>query len=176
MKTFNLTTPTWNAFRGMPEIQGEIDRLWESLDQNRSSMKDFFPDCDMEENASHYVLHLDVPGIGKDDFQIELTNNVLTISGERKYERRAEGSKHLVERSYGRFSRSFSLPDTVDAEKIEAQCANGVLTIALAKAETAKPRKIKVQDGSPSLLNRIGIGSKEREATKAAPEASRKSA
>ena len=105
------------------------------------------PVVDVRETDHSLEVVAELPGIRSDDVEVNLENNVLTISGEKKQET-SEGSEeasyHLIERSYGRFERSFTLPRTVDTSKVKAQFENGVLTVSLPKMEEAKPRRIKV--------------------------------
>ena len=101
--------------------------------------------CDIEENATHYLLNFDVPGVTKENLKIELKENVLTISGERKNLRDEKNKSHLVERIHGKFYRAVTLPTEVDANKIEAAYRDGVLQVSVPKAEAAKPRQIPIQ-------------------------------
>ena len=101
---------------------------------------------DILETENELVLKADVPGVEMKDIDIQLENGTLTIKGERKFEK-DENNKgfHRLERSYGSFVRYFTVPDTVDPEKVKAEYSNGVLTVSLPKKEIAKPRAIKVQ-------------------------------
>ena len=106
------------------------------------------PVVDVHESKDELVLQAELPGLGSEDVELSVENGVLTISGEKKQSREEgeEGSEyHLVERRYGRFERRFSLPRSVDPEKVKAEFANGVLTITLPKAEAAKPRRIEIK-------------------------------
>lgn len=115
----------------------------------------FNPSCDVEETDTHYVFSFDLPGISKDDIKIEVLDNQLTVSGERKYERKDENNRHLVERHYGSFQRSFMLPGDVKSDNIEASYENGVLTLGVPKAEAVKPRQIKIGEGKPGFLGKL---------------------
>jgi HSP20 family protein len=98
------------------------------------------------ESADELVLEADVPGMNLEDLDIRVEDNTLTIRGERKQRQdMPEGGYHRAERPYGVFTRSFSLPNTIDAEKIQASYNNGVLRLTMAKREESKPRQIKVQ-------------------------------
>lgn len=103
------------------------------------------PPVDIRETPEETILTAEVPGLGKDDINITVENNILTFSGERNFQKDVkEESFHRVERSYGSFSRSFSLPGNVQLEKIEASFADGVLTIKVPKEERAKPKRIAI--------------------------------
>lgn len=103
------------------------------------------PSVDISENPEAIVVHAELAGIKAEDVKIDVENNVLTLRGERKSEtKKDEGTAHRVERFYGTFSRQFLLPRTVDAEKIEANLADGVLTVRLPKRTEVKPRQITV--------------------------------
>ena len=104
------------------------------------------PAVDILENEQELTLKADVPDMTEKDIAIQIENGTLTIKGERKFEKKDDKSGyHRIERSYGAFSRSFSLPDTVEAEKVNAAYKNGVLTVTLPKKELAKPRVIEVK-------------------------------
>jgi len=104
------------------------------------------PVVDIAEHDDDYVVKVELPGINKDDVKITLENNVLTIRGEKKQEKESKKENfHRIERSYGSFQRSFTLPMTVKNDKIDASYKDGILTIALPKAEEAKPKQIEVK-------------------------------
>jgi HSP20 family protein len=103
------------------------------------------PACDIFEDQDGVKLVMEVPGVNPDDLKIQLENNMLTIRGEKRQVAEEKADRvHRYERSYGSFERSFSLPSTVDAERIQATTDNGVLTISLPKVEKARPREIPV--------------------------------
>ena len=110
------------------------------------SNRTWIPRVDIRESADGLTLLMDVPGLGKDDLNITLENNVLTIAGERKFEadEKANESYHRLERQYGAFSRSFTLAPTVRTDKVEASFKDGVLTVHLPKQEESKPRRISI--------------------------------
>lgn len=109
-------------------------------------MGNFVPAVDIYEDAQKLVLKLEVPGINKDDLDINLENRTLTVRGERKFEsEEKEENFHRIERRFGSFVRSFTLPATVDTENVDATTADGVLTITLAKKPEAKPKQIAVK-------------------------------
>lgn len=114
-----------------------------------TGVRPWTPPVDIVENENELVLTADVPGIKMEDIDIKLEDGTLTISGSRKFEsEKKEGGYHRIERAYGQFQRAFSLPESVDAEKVTAAYDNGVLRVTLPKKEIAKPRSIKVSVGS----------------------------
>ena len=103
----------------------------------------FAPDFEVKETTESFVVRADLPGVDEKDLDIALHNGVLTVSGNRQSEERKEGESYaLYERQYGSFSRSFAIPDIADGERIDANLANGVLTLTIAKKAAANPRKI----------------------------------
>jgi len=114
-----------------------IDRFFtESVARSGGSSYSFVPKVDILENEKGYEVNLAVPGLSKEDFKIDLNDNFLTISGERKFTKeKKENSLHVVETQYGNFSRSFSLPENVDASNIQASYNNGILEIFIPKDE-----------------------------------------
>ena len=109
------------------------------------SNRAWMPPVDIQETEEGYRLTAELPGLTKDDINITLENNVLRLSGERKFEKDAKKeSYHRIERAYGAFQRSFSLPHQVNSEKVEAAFKDGVLTVSVPKAEQARPRKIAI--------------------------------
>jgi len=129
-------------------VQREVNRLFDDVltpRWGRQEERDWVPTVDVEERENEFLVSVDIPGVEKKDVKVSLENNILTIKGERKMERsEEEGTYHCTERCYGTFSRSFTLPRTVDASKIHAKNKEGVLTITLPKAEEAKEREIVV--------------------------------
>jgi HSP20 family protein len=103
----------------------------------------FVPAFEVKETNDAFILKADIPGVSEADLDIAVHSNVLTVSGSRQAEERKEGESYaLYERQYGSFSRSFSLPDTADGDRVEAKLDNGVLTLTIFKKAEAKPRKI----------------------------------
>jgi HSP20 family protein len=112
----------------------------------------FVPPVDIYEDEHSITLSLEVPGIQEKDIDLRLENNTLTVRGERRFEQEEkEENFHRIERRYGSFSRSFTLPNTVDSEKVDANYENGVLKIRLAKRAEAKPKQIKIGIGSKTI-------------------------
>lgn len=134
-----------NAFSPFAELQRDLDRFFGASEGSAENRDWFSPSCDIEEGDQHYVLSLDVPGVRKEDIQVELRDSQLLVSGTRKREVRQEkGAMRFSERVFGQFSRSFSLPPNVDASKVEADYRDGVLKLVLPKSEAAKPRQIRI--------------------------------
>ncbi len=136
-------------------LRDEFDQIltnWFSASDNAALQASFAPLLDMSETDANYEVKVDLPGIQASDLKLQVSDNVLTISGERKYEKsdKADGKKnggtpHYVERYHGTFSRSIVLPAPVKQDKIDAQYRDGVLTVTLPKAEIAKPCQITVK-------------------------------
>jgi HSP20 family protein len=115
------------------------------------------PAVDIYETEHELVVKADIPEIKPEQLDIRVEKNILTIRGERKFEEKVSENNYLrVERSYGSFSRSFSLSNTVNAEAIMADCKNGVLTLSIPKREEAKPKQIKVNVETPALAAAAG--------------------
>lgn len=137
----------------MRRLQREFDRLFENFLPGRPTDGDealesvvWAPRMDLSETEDAYFIHLDLPGMKKEDVSINFHEGTLSVSGERQQEDKEENHKFIrIERSYGRFYRSFSLPQTVNTEGIEASFENGVLNIRVPKAEEVKPRRIDIR-------------------------------
>jgi HSP20 family protein len=115
---------------------------WDPFAENRSRTA-FVPAFEVKETSDQFVVKADLPGVKEEDVDVSLHNGVLSITGHRAAEERQENdSFYLYERQFGSFSRSFSLPDTADADRIEAKLDNGILTLTIGKKVEAKPRKI----------------------------------
>ncbi|MBF0381617.1 MAG: Hsp20/alpha crystallin family protein [Magnetococcales bacterium] len=139
---------TYDPFRNFRTIQGEINRLFERDLHNCSSdqMAELPVNVDIREDENQIVIKADVPGMEQKDININVDNNLLTISGERKFADKEHQDKyHRVERAYGRFSRTFQLNNSTEVKNITATYNSGVLEVALPKLEEAKPRSIQVQ-------------------------------
>lgn len=136
----------------MRRLQREVDQLFESFfparrneDQEAADQAVWAPRVDLKETDDHYIVHLDVPGMKKEDLQIRYQDGTLSVSGERFAEQDEQQEDFVrIERSFGRFYRSFALPKRVDDDKIEANYQDGVLTVRVPKAEETKPRRIEV--------------------------------
>ncbi len=147
---------------GMFDVLEDFDRITESfLRPTQASSVHFRPSCDVQESKDSYWVTFDMPGVKKEDIKIELQGTELIVSGERQPVGNHQADQTTIrhERMYGKFERTFALPRTVATEKIEAHYENGVLMLALPKAETAHPRTIQVQSDQGGLLSRL-LGSK----------------
>jgi HSP20 family protein len=147
----------WEPVRELHSLQQEMNRLFGSVfdsavprADNGGTPRQWIPAMDLVETDERYVLRADLPGLGEDDVKIELEENVLTISGERRAHReeRADGY-YRIERASGTFARSLTLPRGVDADRIEATFANGVLEVRIPKPELEKPRRVTIGLGEP---------------------------
>jgi HSP20 family protein len=144
----------YDPFREMRSLQDEVNRLFTSSFSRGNGESDLMrgawsPQVDIFENKNEIVLEAELAGMKPEDVEISIENNVLTIHGERKFEKNDESDNfHRVERSYGSFTRSFTLPPTVRSENANAEFENGVLRLTLAKREEAKPRRIEIKAGS----------------------------
>ena len=141
----------WEPFRELTSLQSRVSRLFEQQyanGQESLTKGAFVPPVDVYEDEHGIQLKLEVPGIEEKDLDVKVENNVLTISGERKFEKEEkEENFRRVERRYGSFVRSFTLPNTVNTEDVTADYSNGVLKVKLAKRAEAKPKQIKVNVG-----------------------------
>ena len=129
-------------------FSSEINRLFNTLFDETQSNR-WVPPMDLVESDDHFVLKADLPGLGEDDVAIEIRDNTLTISGERKseYEKRERGW-YRVERATGQFSRSLSLPEGVDPDAVTAEFDKGVLEVHIPKPEQRKPRRVEIKAGA----------------------------
>ncbi len=141
----------WDPFRDLTALHDRMNRLFdETMSRSRAAEPSeltgsWSPSVDVYENADRYVLVAELPGLRKEDVQIELKENVLTLKGERKFEDEYKDQTcHRMERAYGQFVRSFSLPTQVEAGKVEAKFKDGVLTVTVPKSAAAKPRVIPI--------------------------------
>jgi HSP20 family protein len=143
---------TMAPFRGVSTLQDQINRLFSDAferTEGESNLTAWAPAVDISENEHELLVKADLPGIDPKELDIRVENNVLTIRGERKFEKKVDQDNYLrVERTYGSFSRSFALANTVNAEGIKADYQNGVLTLVVPKREEAKPKQIKVNVAS----------------------------
>lgn len=133
------------------QFQRAVDRLFEDWSHMRSPKGELAgfpvnPSCEVTETKSEYQVKVDLPGVQKDQIKIDLHDGVLTISGERKEERKEDDKKrHFTECYYGSFSRSFSFPIKVDSERVDAKFDSGVLTISVPKTESSRARQISIK-------------------------------
>ncbi len=136
------------------QLNREFDRMISRFFDSRAAtttseaLASWYPRMDVNERESELVIRFDLPGMEAEDIQITLENNIVTVSGERKFEQdEKQDNFHRVECCYGRFTRSFALPRTADGEKIKAKYTDGVLELTLPKREEAKPKQITVNVG-----------------------------
>src|SRR5713226_4279700 len=153
----------WEPFREFTTLQDRMNRLFRdsfgSESQEALASTSFAPAVDVYEDEHNVTLKIEVPGIDEKDIDVRIENNTLTVHGERKFEKEEkEENFRRVERQYGSFTRSFTLPNTVDSDKVSAHYDKGVLKITLAKKAEAKPKQIKVNVGSEKTLEAKGAG------------------
>lgn len=149
------TRPGASPWQELRDIREQMDHILSAaLGGRREGGIEWSPAVDITEKKDELVLTAELPGMSRDDIEIELENNVLTIRGEKKQERKEEkGRQYLYERAYGAFSRSFTLPRTVDPDRIRARFENGVLTVTMPKSEQARSRHIEVESGGEGGRN-----------------------
>ena len=146
-------SPSWDPFREMEEMHNRLSSLfgrswpvWRSEPEEGFTLAEWMPSVDIEESDKEYLIKAELPGMKKEEVKLKVEGGTLSISGERKAEKEEKDKKyHRVERSYGAFSRSFTLPEGALAEKISAEFKDGVLMVHLPKDEKAKPRAIEVK-------------------------------
>ena len=145
----------WNPFREMEDMQRRMSSLfdWNSLrhhapsgEQESIMVPEWSPLVDIAEDDKEYLIKVELPEVQKEDVKITVENGTLTISGERKSEKEEKGRKfHRVERYYGRFERSFGIPDDADPDAVKAEYKDGLLRVRLGKGEKARPKQIEVK-------------------------------
>lgn len=152
----------YDPFRELRGLQSEMNRVFGGLvpagwDNEEGLNASWNPRVNIFENKEHLVLEAELPGMTRDDFDLSIENNVVTLKGERKFEKKDEGDNyHRIERAYGSFTRSFTLPSTVSAEGVKAEFNNGVLNVSFPKREETKARKIEITgsdaDSTPKTI------------------------
>ena len=132
----------WDPITDLKSVQDEMDRFF-----GRSSSRNAWaPSLDVSENEDRFEVHVDLPGVNPEEVSVTYEKGTLTVSGRRDFSSEDQGETwHRIERGYGAFARSVRLPETAESEKIEATFDKGVLTVAVPKAEAAKPRSIEVK-------------------------------
>jgi HSP20 family protein len=141
----------FEPYCGTSSAQNQFDRFLReafspAFGAGEASTRTWAPPVDIYENGDNLVLKAELPGINPDDVEIRVEDNTLYLKGERKFEKEVkEQNYHRVERSYGTFTRTFSLPNSVDADKVAANYKDGVLTLTMPKKEEAKPKTIKIE-------------------------------
>ena len=148
------TLNRWEPFRNAATLREQLNRMFgEGFNrQEESNLTTWAPAVDILETEHELVVKADLPDIDPKDLDIRVENNILTIRGERKFEKQVNENNYLrVERAYGSFARSFSLANSVNSGAIKADYQNGVLTLHIPKREEAKPKQIKVNVGTPAV-------------------------
>jgi HSP20 family protein len=166
MEEITMNIVRHDPFGDLRSLQNEMNRLFSSSfargDESELTRGAWSPSVDIFENKDHIVLEAELPGVKPENVEVSIENNVLTLTGERKFEKKAEGDNfHRVERSYGSFTRSFTLPPTVTSENAQAEFENGLLRLTLSKREEAKARKIEIKgSGNTTEVKQINTDSK----------------
>jgi HSP20 family protein len=165
----------YDPFRDLRTLQEEVNRLFSSnltrgFGEEGIGRGAWNPSVDIYENKDQIVLEAELPGMKQEEFDLSIENSVITLRGERKFEKTEENDNyHRVERSYGSFTRSFTLPQTVSAEGATAEYSNGVLRVTLPKREETKARRIEIQGmeagSSPKTIETTTETSKRKEAS-----------
>jgi HSP20 family protein len=146
----------WDPFREVVALQNRVNNLFREMNEGDSPLTtaSFVPAVDIYEDSKKVMLKLEVPGIEEKDLDVRVENNTLTVKGERKFEKdEKEENFHRIERRYGSFFRSFTLPTTVDSEHINASYTNGILKLELNKKPEAQPKQIKVNVGGQAKMD-----------------------
>ena len=153
-RKFMTTLTRWNPFKEMEEMQRRLGSVFDLAplrklaatgEEERLTVAEWLPLVDIIEDDKEYLISADLPEVLKGDVKVTVENGILNLSGERKFEKEEPGKKyHRIERSYGSFVRSFTLPDDADAEKVHADFKDGVLKVHVAKSEKACPKQIKI--------------------------------
>ena len=154
-----MTIVRWEPLREFSTLQNEMNRLFNtvfdapSAGNGGSTLRRWMPAMDLVETGDHFVLRADLPGLSEDDVKIEFEDGTLTVSGERKaeHESKAEGY-YRVERAFGSFSRSLTLPQGIDPEAVAAHFDRGVLEVRIPKPEEKKPRRIEIGTGGQKTI------------------------
>jgi HSP20 family protein len=158
----------YDPFRELRGLHDEMNRLFSGAQgDNRGEFARgaWSPSVDIFEDQERLIVEAELPGMNREDFEVSVENNVLTLKGERKFEKKTEGDNyHRVERSYGAFTRQFTLPQTITAEGATADFDNGVLRVSLPKREETKARKIEIT-GTSAGTKTIEAGSKSSKAS-----------
>src|SRR3954447_8952425 len=145
----------WDPTREVDSLQSEMNRMFDTFfgggpaNQGNGAIRRWIPPMDLVETDDHLVLRADLPGIDEKDVDIEIKDGVLTVAGERKTEHESkEEGYYRVERAFGHFSRSLSLPDGIDSEKVTANFDRGVLEVKIPKPEQTKPHRVQIAAGN----------------------------
>jgi HSP20 family protein len=154
-RSIHMSTLTkWNPFKEMEELQNQLSSLLNgapvrrhtSNGEDRTIVAAWLPLVDITEDSNEYLVKAELPEVNKENLKVTLENGILTITGERKFVNDEKGTKfHRVERAYGSFARSFSIPDDANASSVKAEFKDGLLTVHIGKDEKAKPQSIEVK-------------------------------
>jgi HSP20 family protein len=144
----------WDPFREMSALQERMNRLMSDYRtrapwaEEEMAQGNWVPPVDIYETKESLILNVELPGVTKENLALEVKDNTLTLKGEKKLEKDIkEESYHRMERTYGSFMRAFTLPSTVQQEKVKARFKDGVLEVTIPKAEEAKPKQVRVEVG-----------------------------
>ncbi len=160
-----MLTPFWSTRSLASDLFDEMDRFFDEWNFANSPARELdgrsiLPAFETTEADDHFLMSVDLPGVKKEDIKIEVTDNVLTVSGERKREVAEKGQTvQKFGKAYGYFKRSFTLPASVDSEKVEARYEDGVLEVYLPKTQAAKTRQIEIQSGKGGIFGKL-LGSR----------------
>lgn len=141
----------WDPFRELEDVSARLNRIFgrtatrSEADRELLKVADWMPSVDISETGASYLIKAEIPGVNKDDVKVTIQNGMLTIQGERKQEKEEKDKKfHRIERSYGSFVRSFSMPDDADESAVKAEFKDGMLNVTLPKSEKAKAKAINI--------------------------------
>lgn len=150
----SLQLATWNPFRELDEVQNRLGQFFGGTFPRSGNgngglkLADWSPQVDISEDEKEYLIKADLPEMKKEEIKVNVTEGVLSVSGERKTEKEEKNKKfHRIERSYGTFERSFTVPEDADGTKVSAEFKEGVLKVHLPKSPVAKPKAIEVKVG-----------------------------
>ena len=154
-----MTIVRWEPLRELSSLQSEMNRLFNTVFDAPAGggsggvLRRWVPAMDLVESGDHFVLRADLPGMSEEDIEIELEDGTLTVSGERKAEHEVnKDGYHRIERAFGSFSRSLTLPEGIDADAVSARFDRGVLEIRIPKPEARKPRRISIAHGGQEAI------------------------
>ncbi|MFA6600063.1 MAG: Hsp20/alpha crystallin family protein [Candidatus Omnitrophota bacterium] len=149
MNIVKRTQEPWDPFDMLLDLQSEMNHAFNrSLTHKDQWARGFEPSIEVREEADHYILQTDLPGLKREDFNISVKGNQLTLKGERKYEKETQDKEKgyfYSERSFGAFSRTLEFPTEIQADKVKAAYKDGVLEVALPKVESSQPKQINVE-------------------------------
>jgi len=148
----NTTLARWNPVRELEEVQSRLasilpfQTLRKNGDKELMTVAEWAPAVDITEDDKEYLVTAELPQVRKENVKVTVENGILSISGERKFEKEEKGKKyHRIERSFGSFLRSFDLPDDADALKVDAKFSDGILNVHVAKSAAAQPKQIEIK-------------------------------